>query len=190
MSITLVQSASTNQTSGSSLSLAFSTNITSGNAIIVAVHGDAFPNSLTISDGVNTYSALAEVGSGGTPSLRIFYALGVAAGATTITATAGSNNVMAIAIHEYSGIIGFDVSTSNAGSFGTTQAAGSITTNFASELLFGATAVQTSSGGMLSQSADTSNGFTKEQTSPSGSVIRSEEHTSELQSRFGISYAV
>ena len=63
MSIALVQSASTNQTSGSSLSLAFSTNVTGGNAIIVAAFGDAYDNSLTISDGVNTYTALAAAGT-------------------------------------------------------------------------------------------------------------------------------
>lgn len=173
MSITLVQSASTNQTSGSSLSLAFSSSVTSGNTIIVAAFGDAYPNSVTISDGVNTYTALSEVGFSGTPTLRLFYAFNVAAGATTITVTAGSNNVMAIAIHEYSGIIGYDVSTSSAGTSGATEAAGSITTNFASELLFGATAVQCSSGGMLTQSADTGNGFTTEQASPSGAANHS-----------------
>jgi hypothetical protein len=173
MSITLVQSKSTNQSSGGSLALAFNSSITSGNAIIVAVLCGSDPATPTISDGVNTYTALSEVSltNSSSVSLRLFYALGVASGATTVTATAGSGNVLSIAIHEYSGIVGYDTSVSNTGATGNTQPAGSITTSVATELLFAATAVVISSGGMLAQNADSGDGFTKEQTSPSGSVV-------------------
>jgi hypothetical protein len=173
MSITLVQSKSTNQSSGSSLGLAFDSSVTGGNAIIVAVLCDLNPSTPTISDGVNTYTALSEVSftSSSSVSLRLFYAFGVASGATTVTATAGSGDVLSIAIHEYSGIIDYDTSVSNTGAASNTQPAGSITTSHAIELLFAATAVVTGSGAMIAQNADTGDGFTKEQTSPSGGVI-------------------
>lgn len=171
MAIAFVQSRSTTQTSGSSLGLAPTGAFTAGNCVIVAAMGDTFSGTLTISDGVNTYTALAEVGfsSGGSSGcLRIFYVFGVASGSPTITVSAGTGNVLVIAIHEFSGLNTIDQTNSNS-TTGNSQTSNNVTTTVANELLFGFTAARPTVGTITTITKET--GWTLGETAITSSIF-------------------
>ena len=122
----------TNQiSSGSvaSINKAFTSNVTAGNSIIVSFcNGNNNLAASPVSDGTNTYTKAVLVANGSAFECGIFYALNVAAGATTITITPGGSNAsIAMEIYEVSGPIQqipaqADVTTSNTGSSATASA--------------------------------------------------------------------
>jgi hypothetical protein len=91
-----------------SKSAAFTSSVTSGNAIVVAVYG-------VTGSGATTYSASDSLGNvftnvstpanAGTSNFTVLVACSsVSGGADTVTVTAAGGNVNALAIHEYSGV--------------------------------------------------------------------------------------
>ncbi len=133
-----VQSRSAIQsTGGGTQPLGFTSNLTAGNMIVVLGGSSNSADTLTVSDGVNTYAALTAIlNSGGSAAFRVFYAFNVSAGADTVTLAGltGANSMLAI--HEFSLLSNFDTSHSASGS-GNSQDSGTATTSFASETLFG-----------------------------------------------------
>lgn len=144
--ISFVQSASSSCNVASSCASGFNSNNTAGNTIVVGFDWSDNVNFSSISDTQgNTYTQAgveSHLTSGNEPEkLRIYYAKNIKAGANTVTTTLSgaattSSNVY---IHEYSGldtVAPFDVTASSAGT-STTLDSGSVTTNFANELIFG-----------------------------------------------------
>src|SRR5580765_4092028 len=136
----------------------FTSNNIAGNSIIIAIgigEVEASNITLTITDtNNNTYIQAIKASQGTTLEASIFYAVGIAGGANTITATiAGSsavNAAIAIQIYECWGLIGLagtldQTSTgSNAGS--TSPSTGTIVPTIPNELCF---AVLASGGGTI-----------------------------------------
>lgn len=101
-----IQSSATSSSgSVASLARAFGSNNTAGNTVVV-VCGVGNGNTPTMSDTAgNTYTRIANA-SAPSPSVWIFFAPNIAAGANTVTCTnGGAAASMAIAIYEFSGLL-------------------------------------------------------------------------------------
>jgi hypothetical protein len=144
--IAFVQSDSENSGSVSTESIAFGSNNTAGNTIIVAVR-QGTPTEIgtvTITDSQgNTYYEVARQASNSDHINFIFAAYNITAGANTVTCTFDSVRTMRWAIHEYSGIQTRGAVDQTAGAQGTsaTASSGNITTTHANALLFGMASV-------------------------------------------------
>lgn len=137
-----VQSRGVDSGAGTSAALAFLSNNTAGNIIIVAARFGGTAQNPGISDSQgNTYvRQINRDPAYGADTFTVWYALNCAAGANTVTITNASSVTRRWVIHEYSAngeTISFDQSNN---SEGTNEApnSGNVTTTAASELLFGA----------------------------------------------------
>lgn len=155
----IVQSNSTRASS----SLAFTNPVGANNTIIVAVGSDNVGDTISISDGVNTYHSLVSFqNAAGNRQIRVFWAFGAAGGSTTISAS-GITGSPFLAIHEFPPVTSQDVSANASGSTNSASS-GNATTNNANELLFGIIAAQPGNvTGLVPGS-----GFTAAQTATSG----------------------
>jgi hypothetical protein len=141
--ITSVQSRSTTTSSATSLALAFTSNITAGNAIIVTAVQPFGLTATAIHDSLgNTYSEAGfPITTDSSKDVGIFYALNVTGGADTITFNDSCGPcAMSMVIAEFSGILGFDNATGNAATFpgDTSPNSTSLTPSVSGELLIGA----------------------------------------------------
>lgn len=162
-----VQARTTTTTSSMNMNLAFSSNNTAGNLIVVAVTWDSATNStFSCSDSRgNTYaSPIIQNDPGNNQAIGVCWAANIAAGANTVTATwPGNPSFRGMSISEYSGVSttdAFDVSAKN-DSTGNT-AANNITSTSAittvdGALIYGAT--MNTDAGVNTVTAGT--GFTK-----------------------------
>lgn len=127
----LVQSATSYNTSGSSTSLAFTSNVTAGNTIVVCTLAPVTGSSVTDSQG-NVYSQA--------PSGNIWYSLNAKGGATTVTVNFGTSpGWLPVILSEFTKASsggGFDQSSYATGT-STTPTGGSITPAVANELVVG-----------------------------------------------------
>lgn len=107
--VAFVQSASAFSGTASSLAKAFTSNVTAGDLIVVAVQwqdtGNGLGNLPTISDTqTNSYSLAVDIAGGISAPNAILYATAKATGACTVTATfVASPTTIRLGIHEYSG---------------------------------------------------------------------------------------
>jgi hypothetical protein len=137
-----------NDGSATTITQAFTSNVTGGNLIVAAISWDTVASTaVTCSDNQgNTYTTVTNTNDAtSTQALAVCYAPNAAGGATTVTATFGAASVTRrISVHEYSGVATtspVDVSRTNTAN-GTT-AANNITstagtTTVANDLIFGA----------------------------------------------------
>lgn len=154
-SISFVQSASTLGIANGATSIAFLSNNTAGNLIVVSANWEVFGTiTASIADSLGNLYATAVgpiVNSGGANPLRtqIWYARNIKGGPNTVTITYGGSSVSNdIEIHEYSGadtVSPLDVTASATG-YSTSVTSGPATTNYAYELIFGAAGVVNGSG--------------------------------------------
>jgi hypothetical protein len=125
---------------GTSVSAAFSSNVTAGNLIVLAVGWQSSTATASVSDtqGNTYYSAVGPTVTTAIPyATQIFYAVAQSTGSNTVTFTpSASVNQRRLAIHEYSNVNVFDVSSAATGNGGTFSS-GSATTTHATELIFG-----------------------------------------------------
>jgi len=104
--ITLVQSAQTEGTATSSLSVGFPSNNLPGDLIIASVRMSTAYQTVSVTDSLgNTYvDAVSQSQNSDGHQVHIFYAKNTAGGANTVTASfSGTNNHPWIAVYEYSG---------------------------------------------------------------------------------------
>jgi len=142
MAYPLIQgTASASTTADTTLSLAFGSNNTQSNAIVVAV---VWTGSVTcsVSDSQgNSYSSTdSAFNLSGTVFQQIFYALNIKSGANTVTmTTSGTSTFRSIFIHEFS-MIGpvssLDAHDSGKSNVGTDASSNSITTTGVEDVLF------------------------------------------------------
>lgn len=124
-----------------SLAKAFATGNAAGNSIVV-VAGCGNGTAMTVADSAgNTYTSAVAAPNSTTFAAQIFYAVGIAAGANTVTVTnAGSAASMAVEIYEVSGLIAQvvaqpDVSSSGTGT-GTTASTSALAASSPNSLAF------------------------------------------------------
>jgi hypothetical protein len=146
-----VQSRMTGGASVNSISLAFSSSVTAGNLIVVAIsaynfstNGDTF----TVTDSLsNTYHQIGvtyHTAWDQANLLAVFYAYNISGGACTVTVNPSGTDAAYVrfAIHEFTGIRTspdpFDQTNRGQANSGTAVNSGNITTTSASELIFGA----------------------------------------------------
>ena len=132
----LVQSKSTSQASGATLPLTFNSTPSVKNTIIAVGSSTVAADTLAISDGVNSYTALTAI-QNAAPSLvtRLFHFINLVTPSSTLTLS-GITGASQLAIHEFSGIISFDVAA-NANGTSTNADSGGATTTKKPDLLFG-----------------------------------------------------
>jgi hypothetical protein len=124
-------------------SVAFTSNVTTGNAILIAVLGVAGAPAYSASDTLgNTFIALATSTAIGGRQVEVFGAFGIAGGADTVTVNntgGGGFSYEAMTISEYSGVAASSAldtqTTTGGGSYSTPVTVGPITTT-ASDLIF------------------------------------------------------
>src|SRR6202521_2678499 len=138
-SISFVQGNSVyNVASAGSIALAFSSNVTAGNLIVVQCEG-ATNVTMSITDSLgNTYTPIGTKVSQSTSDSELFYAKNITGGANTVTCTYNPTAIgRYIAFHEYSGAD--KTSPLDVWAFGhnggTSMDSGATTTKFASEVL-------------------------------------------------------
>jgi|GEM_PF-3595869 len=175
MAAAYVQSSNTfSAANGNTWNTAFTSGITSGNLIVVAVAGQAYltPLAFSVTDTLGTtYTAGVTMTAsiGGSPFVStIFYGVAPSGGSNTVTVnyptTGGAaTSYNRILIHEYSGVDSLDQFTSANGN-GSTLNAGNMTTTQADEVVFG---WMVSNAGVSSAGT----GFTVRETSGSESSI-------------------
>lgn len=158
---TLVQSASHTQASVSSYGLAFASNNTAGNLLVVLVgyeESTAVPDQITCTDSAgNTYVPLSlHVATAGATetTCQAFYVQRCLGGANTVTGatfltSAPLSGTITIAIHEFSGADLFEQSAYATGT-GLAQSSGSLALDSFKRLLFGYEMANTGSGGQAS----------------------------------------
>jgi len=102
-----VQSTGSQNQNTASLATAFSSNVTSGNVVIVAITAD---NAVALTFGVSdtlgtTYTAVASPVVNGTRQVQIFYGALTSSGANTVTVSTGATSgPLSAGIAEYSGL--------------------------------------------------------------------------------------
>jgi hypothetical protein len=128
--------------SGTSGNLAFSSNVTAGNLIVVSIHSYQ-PNTYTVTDTrSNSYNLATSQEFAGDTNLKVFiyWAICASSGACTVTITPNTSGFISFGLHEYSGVAAsspLDQVNSNQGT-GTAVSSGAVTTTQADELLFAA----------------------------------------------------
>lgn len=131
------------QASASACTAAFGSNVTAGNAIIVAVESYDASNTVTLTDNLgNTYvqigSYLNQFGAG--TRLSLWYAKNITGGACTVSATPASSGFLLVVAAEYSGIgtgTPLDGNSSNVGT-ATSATTGTIAVSGSNELVIAA----------------------------------------------------
>jgi hypothetical protein len=141
MSISLVQNTS-NNVPGSSMSLAFNSNVTAGNLLLVLVGNSTggLSASYTVTDTLgNTYVSLGQVEdvSGG-PTSDLLWCVSNGSGANTVSVSYTSGSGLALHVAEFSGVSYLDQNAASSDNTGTSADSGPVTTNVANELLIGA----------------------------------------------------
>jgi hypothetical protein len=143
--VAYVQSGSKDCGTVTSCNLAFTSNNSPGNLLVVAVRSGSTTASVTITDSQGnayaTQTSQNQTTSG--HKLTIAYVPNTKPGANTVTVAVSSSTTVRFAIHEYAGIFQaspVDASTSAQGS-STTPGPGKVTTRQAAELIFAASAV-------------------------------------------------
>src|ERR1051326_1679436 len=113
----LIQSKSAVQTGGAGTQvLAFDNPVQAHSTIIVVAGSQNVADTLTVSDGVNAYTAKPAIqNASGAQLYRLFFALNVAAGATSITVSGLGSPISFLAIHEFSLANAFDQIASASG---------------------------------------------------------------------------
>lgn len=161
-----VQSNSNSASSGTTVAVAYSSNLTAGNLITVCINANKGVTSLTDSLG-HTYTAATLLTDGSTYAMGLYYVPNITGGANTVTLTLNGAVTYAHAeIHEYSGVATTSPLDQTTGQFqaapGTGANAvtsGNVTTTTDGQLIFGCTNSLTY--GASTVSAGTS--FTKRQ---------------------------
>lgn len=159
MSITLVQHAIANQASGTSISQAFGSNVTSGNLLLgVVTDGNQNLAAWSISDTLSSTwnPTTAQAVNSTATSVQLFWALANGTGADTVQITGLVNSTSILSISEWSGVNNIDQTGTWANGTATTQTSNSITTLVASELLIGVAAYTTIIGSLVTLSAGAS----------------------------------
>jgi len=143
MPISLVQKATSGATSvlGTSISLAYSSNVTSGNLLVCVIGNGpvAAPNLATPTDTQgNTWTlAVSQTVLDGTDFVTMYYAFAGSTGANTVTSTgSGTPSDLMMFVFEYSGIVSPSPIDKTHGGLG--NSAGNITTTNANDLLLSA----------------------------------------------------
>lgn len=117
-------------------SLAFDSPVTNGNTIIVCVSDSAVGDTITISDGVNTYTADAAIqNAAASRQGRVFRKVNATGGNLTVTVS-GTTGTCILQIHEFPAVIAFDQLATGSGS-GSPLSSSAVTPGSANELLFG-----------------------------------------------------
>jgi hypothetical protein len=145
--------------SGQAQQVSFDTNVTAGDLIVVAVGALTTSYTPNISDSQgNTYSQAGTATNSNIPyTNHVYYAVASSTGSLTVHHdTASSIGFRRIAIHEYSGVNAFDITSSQTGN-GSIPVSGAATANHDDELVFG---WGVSNNGMVAAGA----GFTARQT--------------------------
>lgn len=140
-----VQSTGADSGSGTSVGLAFTSNNTAGNTLIVAARiGDLTQNPGISDSRGNSYTVIQNFETDG-DTFVVWYSRNCAAGANTVTITNSSSVSRRWAIHEYEGDITLD-QTAHAEGTGTTPNSGNVTTTVNDELIFGAVKTNDTTG--------------------------------------------
>lgn len=140
MSILFVQGANKTATNTASTTLAYTSNVTSGNLLVAAfgyVDGATVSASLTDTVGSSWTTIRQVVGTSIGYVIGLAYGLAGGTGANTVTLTLGSVENIRFAIHEYSGVDTLDQSGVGQGTTGLVSAATDSPTTVANELVFG-----------------------------------------------------
>ena len=149
--ISVVQRAVNTQTGYTgTVSKAFTSNTQGGSAIVVLVADNTNTSDInTPTDSQsNTYTQLfSALDASNYYGYKAYIAYNASAAANTVTVTNTSYQPLALMIYEVSGLSAnpFDVSALNKGDVTTTPSSGSITTNYANELLLGLNVTNASS---------------------------------------------
>ena len=142
--IALVQSSAARGSGVASISVPFASANTAGNLIIAAVRMSTTSQTVTVTDSAgNTYTdAVAQSQTTDGHQVHVFYAMNVAGGANTVTATFSStNNRPWLAVYEYSGLSAtspLDRTAAAQGSGSAPTSGATPTTVSANELVFAA----------------------------------------------------
>lgn len=129
-----------NSAAGTTLSAAFTSNVTAGNLIVAAVGYASDTVTATLSDTLgNTYNVAIGPTDSATLGFRqyIFWTVANSSGANTLLLTLSSGvSFRRLTIHEYTNVNALDAATGAIGSSGAPNS-GSVTTSYANELIFG-----------------------------------------------------
>lgn len=134
-----IQAAGAANTSTTLLGQAYASNNSVGNLLVACLKWTDTTGTGQMSDtNTNVYSVAYSTCLAGNYCFEVFYATSVVSGPNTITGSqTGSNCLMNMAIHEYSGADSLDVAGANNGSGAPAQVfTANITTSHATELIF------------------------------------------------------
>lgn len=106
MAISILQENGNVDTSGTLTTLSVTLTLTAGSSLHVCGWGAG--TTMSVADGVNTYSSALDVLQPGSPQVAQFIANNVAAGSTTIAVTTNSANNIGIWVREIGGTSGAD----------------------------------------------------------------------------------
>lgn len=144
MAIALVQTASGNTSSATSVAAVWSNNTVTGNLIIVTVITSNIAVSSIADSQTNTYTKIDETTGSASLTNSVWYAKNITGGTLpTITATLAGSTQAAIIVREYSGAdttAPFDKKAVATGVAGTVDSTSTATTTQANELVIGAIA--------------------------------------------------
>jgi len=176
MAITLVQHAQKDVSSAvASTTLAYGSNVTVNNLLIVVVRGGSALTSITITDSIgNSFTNGTFHAVGGIGSLQITFAVNISTSANTVTITPNASSTLRIAIFEYSGTVTtspLDAENNAATNTSTTPAANSITPGADNELVFGSVAT----GNNFSETWTPGTNFTAEEQVGTFKILATED---------------
>lgn len=154
MSYAFVQGRNNTTNTASPATLAYNSNNTAGNLLIITGRGNSGTTAVSISDSQGNTWANFQLNQSSGYRFFMGYALNCKAGANTLT-VAGGGGLLTYAIAEYSGVLAFDTQTS-AIAGGANPSSGNITTAVANELLIGVI-------GLTSATTTAGTGFTLRQ---------------------------
>src|SRR5438105_2657488 len=108
MTITFItNSAQAHGTSGTTPTVAYTSNVTSGNLLVLCVNTSAISGTWSVSDTLsNTWNQAGSNNINGNENASIWYAISSSGGANTITWHQSAGGSYTIICHEYSGVTG------------------------------------------------------------------------------------
>lgn len=137
----LVQSISASQVAGTTtLALTFPSAPKTGNTLIAVGSSTVTTDTLTLSDGVNTYTTRPSILNAATSTMvsRLFFVVNATGGTSTLTLGGiALTAVSTLAIHEFSTITAFDTANAGASGTGNNIDSGLLSITHSSEILFG-----------------------------------------------------
>jgi len=147
MAIAFVQAANSVAGSAASLALAFGSNNTAGNMLLLTTRSSTGNPVISVTDSNGNDWQKISTFSNSTSSVALFYAPNCKAGANTVTLfrVASTGNISMV-IMEYSGVNTLDQSATAGPTTSNSFSSGNITTTQANELLIGYGANETSNG--------------------------------------------